>query len=714
MSSNKFSSFRRRDFLKTLALAGAGLALPHKARGDEYTPIAKNNNTSVFTYLESLARPDGGYGWDDQEQSHLTPTYSVIGCYNLLKRKPPNVEKLAQFIKTHHPEQLKKLEQEHRVFDFQQVQSLLWLGADASEFIPKIKARTKPLAYMKQYEQHGYPVFKSEVSAFTCRALLKLPVDDLQEFYVPYLETRRRDNGSFNNTPADDGGDGNILNTLWGLEALRVLGHEREKRNETTRWLRDCQLNNGAYTHQPQPEFAGADDVAYTRAALLALQILGAEPRNQEKTLAHLQSLANNDGGFADRPNWQSNPLATYYALDALNTLASLEGIEKITRGAARPRAVLGDDLKVWSIQIEAHGTGSAQESVQLAGALNIHLWGAKNAKPQWIKQAQKLADAQNVPVQFFVSNEEYGTWVDVAGLGTYSHTSDIMAPANKKGNTELSNKGAVSWTAFREQRLTPLRKAGGNLIWQFGENEELTRLYLDDSLARGGYAAISTFHFGNPDFLNSEPFLQRWRGQIPFVALQDAHGDEPWWFADMTEGFRTVFLAKEPTWNGWQNALKQNWVVAVRHDAVSDFKTWMHGPSPEVVDFVKAREDQWRWWNHLEIARPLISIVALRPEDAGEAARPAKGLTLRVRLARENSAQGLPKAPLVELQNLLLDGAEVQPELKEIKNGNGSLRDVYYYLNFPDIAAGKHTATATARYLKTQEVITHSIDFLV
>ncbi len=712
--SNDFFSVNRRDFIKTLALAGSGLALPHKARGDEYTPAAKIDNASVFTYLESLARPDGGYAWEDQEQSHLTPTYAVIGCYQLLKRTLPNPEKLTQFIVTHHPEQLKKLEQEHRVFDFQQVQSLIWLGADASKLIPKIKARTRPLSYMKQYERHGYPVFKSEMSAFTCRDLLKLPLDDLAKDYVPYLEARRRDNGSFNNTPSADGGDGNILNTLWGLEALRVLGREKENRTETIRWLRDCQLNSGAFTHQPQPEFSGVDDVAYTRAALVALKILNAEPRQKEKCLAYVQSLANADGGFGDRPDWQSNPLATYYALDALNAVGAFGGIEKITRRPARPRTVLNDDLKVWSIQIEAHGMGSPQEAVSLAGALKIHLWGAKNSRSQWIKQAQKLADTQNVPVQFFVSNEEYGSWIDVAGLGTYSHNSDIIAPTGRNSGSALSNKGAVSWAAFREQRLAPLRKAGGSLIWQFGENEELTRLYLDDSLLRGGYSAISTFHFGNPDFTNSEPFLQRWRGQIPFITLQDAHGDEPWWFADMTEGFRTVFLAKEPTWDGWQNALKQNWVVAIRHDATSNFQTWMHGPSREVTEFVKAGEEQWQWWNNPEIARPLLSIVLVRPEDAYEAARPTDGLTLRVRCARENNGQGLPQAPIVELQKLFVDGAEVQPELNEIKSGNGSLRDVFHHLHFLDIAAGKHTVTAIARHLKAQEEVTHSIEFEV
>ena len=168
------------------------------------------------------------------------------------------------------------------------------------------------------------------------------------------------------------------------------------------------------------------------------------------------------------------------------------------------------------------------------------------------------MPTASGVPVRFFVANEEYGTWVDVPGLGTYSHTSDILAPAGSDFGPSLANRGVVSWPDYRARRLDPLQKAGGRLVWQFGENEELVRLVLDDSLERGGFAAISTFHFGNPDFTNSEPFLARYRCQIPFVALQDAHGDEPWWFADMTTGFRTLFLAREPTWEGWLEALRR------------------------------------------------------------------------------------------------------------------------------------------------------------
>jgi hypothetical protein len=423
-----------------------------------------------------------------------------------------------------------------------------------------------------------------------------------------------------------------VLNTWWGLQALRVLGRAEERKDETIAWLRACQLPSGGFTYSPNPEFGGVDDAAYTWAALRALQLFGATPANRDGCIAFLHSLANSDGGFSDRPDWLSNPLATYYVLDALDTLGALSDLPARKSQIVNRESPLPADLKIFSIQLEAHGQGSPSDAVELARALRIHLWGAKNAKPEWLNRAQAIADRQKAPVKFFVANEEYGTWVNVPGLGTYSHTSDIIAPAGSDCGASLANAGVASWPEFRERRLAPLLKAGGRLIWQFGDNEELVRMYLDDSIARGGYAAISTFHFGNPDFTNSEPFLHRWRGQIPYVALQDAHGSEPWWFADMATGFRTVFLATEPTWEAWLAALKQNWVVAIRHDAASGFKTWMHSGSREVLDFVRARERDWRWWDNPDIARPLVAVAVLRPGDPFEAGCPEHGVALRLR----------------------------------------------------------------------------------
>ncbi|MCA1685777.1 MAG: terpene cyclase/mutase family protein [Planctomycetia bacterium] len=635
----------------------------------------------------------------------------MIGCYRLLRKEPPNRGGLARFVLAHHPGSLKKLEQEHREFEFQQIQSLLWLGDDASSFRDQVRAWTSPQRYLPQYEKHGYPVFRSQLTAFICRDLLGLPADDLAPKFVTYLDARRRTNGSFNNTPAADGGDGHVLNTWWGLQALRVLRRPRENRDETVAWLRACQRPGGGFTYQPEAEFGGVDDVAYTWAAARALQSLGAGPADRPGCVRYLASLWNHDGGAGDRPGWASNPVATYYALDALDALD--EPIPAPRKPTPSRVAPLPPGLKVFTAQIEAHGKGSPAEAVDLARALKVHLWGAKNARPEWLKRAQEVADRGRVPVRFFAADEEYGTWVDVPGLGTYSHISDVFAPAGSDFGPSLASRGVVSWPEFRAKRLDPLRKAGGRLVWQFGENEELARIYLDDSIERGGYAAISTFHFGNPDFTNSEPFLFRYRGHLPFVALQDAHGDEPWWFADMTTGFRTLFLATEPTWEGWLSALRENRVVAVRRDAASGFKTWLHGGPREVIDFVRRREAEWRWWDNPEVCRPRVSLVALTPADVFEAARPERGVTLRVRCAWENTAQGLPKRPITELVRLSVDGMDVAPTLVSKGKGDGTpLRDHYHQYHLPAVPPGRHTATAVVRTLAAGAESSRTIAF--
>lgn len=695
--------------LKTVAVAGLGATLPGFAFGQNSKPPAWRS--ALLTYLQSLARPDGGYAWEDQEQSHLTPTFAVIGCYRLLNLMPPHPAAVAEFVRTHHPGQLRKLEQEHREFEYQQIQSLLWLGEDAASFRERVSGWKKPTAYLKQYEQHSWPIFRHELTAFTCRALLGLPLEPLAPEYVAYLNSRRRANGSFNNTP--EGGDGHVLNTWWGVRALQVLGRLEEKKPETIAWLRACQLANGGFTWQPQPDFAGTDDVAYTWAAVRSLQMLGAAPAARADCLAYLRSLANADGGFGDRPGWLSNPLATYYALDAASALGELDCFASAPRPPRPRRQSLPAGLKLYSIQIEAHGQGSPAEAVDLARALRIHFWGAKNGTPEWLARAQALADRQQVPVQFFVANEEYGTWVQVPGLGTYSHTSDLIAPPHCDFGPALGRPGAASWPEFRQRRLGPLQQAQGRLIWQFGENEELVRLYLDDSLQRGGYAAISTFHFGNPDFTNSEPFLQRYRGRIPFIGLQDSHGDEPWWFADKTTGFRTVFLASEPSWQGWLTALERNWVAAIRHDAVSGFKTWMHAGSKEVLEFVRDHEREWRWWDNAPIQRPLVSLVAVTPEDPFEAARPEQGVTLRVRCAWECAPQGQLKQPLAELLKLTLDGAAVSPKLVTRHGGRGAALVDHYHEFHLEPSPGKHTARALVRVAETGLQASRTIEFV-
>lgn len=713
----------RRSFMA--AASAAGLLLTNVGAARAQPPGDGDWRLRVQRYLEGLLRTDGGYGWGDQRRAHLTPTFAVIGCARLLNISLAKPDFVGEYVRTHHPAALKSLEQEHRLFCFEQLQSLIWLDQKVGTLRDTVLAWKKPVEYMRQYEQAGYPVFIQEVSAIVCRQLLGQASDQIPEAYIRYLESRVRTNGTFNNTPASDGSDGHVLNTWWGLRAQAALQTLPKAPTPTIEWLNRCQQPNGGFTYQPGARIGGVDDVAYTWAAISSLKLLGGQIKNRAACIHYLHSLFNDDGGFGDRPGWCSNPVATYYALDALHQLDSL-GSMNDRAGIAKPLASrkskqgepLPDGLNVYSLQIEAHGQGSPRDAVLLAKSLKIQLWGAKNAKPEWIERAQSLADREQVPVHFFAADEEYGTWVHIDGMGTYSHTSDIVAPSTVEFGASLANKGVVTWDEYRQRRLKALTSAGGRLIWQFGENEPLVRMLLDDSIERGGFAAISTFHFGNPDFTNSEPFLKRYSGQLPFVALQDAHGPEPWWFADMTEGFRTLFLAKEPTWGSFLNAMKENWIVAVRHDAVSGGETWMHGGHPSVLEFVGQHTDQWQWWDNPAIARPPVSIQVLSYDDEFEVGRPlsdAKGqLNVRIRCAWRNTPQGLAKEPLYELEQLTLDGQSLDVELKSKRRPNGLVEDHYHLASLPKLPSGTHVLHATLKREKGSGLISKELLFNV
>src|SRR3954465_14086511 len=83
----------------------------------------------VAHYLESLARPDGGYGWEQDSHSHLTPSFNVLSCYRLLKQEPPRKQELGAFIRAHYPmPAARHKDRPLRRFDYEQIQSLLWLG----------------------------------------------------------------------------------------------------------------------------------------------------------------------------------------------------------------------------------------------------------------------------------------------------------------------------------------------------------------------------------------------------------------------------------------------------------------------------------------------------------------------------------------------------------------------------------------------------------
>lgn len=664
----------------------------------------RENTDRVATFLERHRNPDGGYSWISGDRSHVTPTFAAVGCYRNLGTPVPQPKSVADFVRNNYPvPERRRTERPLWRFDYEQVQSLLWLNEPVDSFRKLAAAWAHPAEFTTSYELNGYPVFQHQTMAVCVRRLTGAAIGS-NDAWLAYFRERRRANGTFNHTPAVDGSGGHVTNTVWGYWALDSLGASESPPAQLTEWVQSCQLPSGGFTYEPHAAIGRVDDVFYTWAALWLLNRAGRQPKNRDACFAWISSLQTADGGFQDRLGGTANPTATYYALECLKLLQVDQARSGKRAAVSRPQPIPSGS-RVFTMQVEAPGAGSPSEAVFLAEKLGIHIWTAKNAADGWIEEAQRIADARKVPVLFAVGNEEYGTYVKLAGLGTYSHLSDLVAPNNHKTGEQMPKKKfAYPWTEFRDTRIRELKQGSGRMIWQFNENEELTRVLLDEAAEARTYGAIATFHFGNENFLDSQPFLMRWYGRIPMVALQDAHGGESWWWGDFLSGFRTLFIAREPTWEAWLEALEHDRVMAVRYDKITNWQMQFAGGSPAVRKFVLDRKKEWCWWGDEGSARerPAAVMTVLKPGMRFEAGAPESGTTVRIRLWADNTGQAKPKEPRAELLSLSIDGKKVQPQSVSTDT------DRYAIYNLADSSA--HEATAAVRVLSTGRELTISL----
>ena len=154
----------------------------------------------LLEYLERHAREDGGYGFFDQPDSHLEPTYAIIGCYHLLGKAPPRRSSLGKY--------LKRLGNffgtPRNLFVHRQLQSLHWLGepVDSLRTVKDAGHFSSSVEWKPRTHRMGATVLQIETRGLWCRKLLGHPLENVRTAWKEYLTPRRRENGSFNNTPA--------------------------------------------------------------------------------------------------------------------------------------------------------------------------------------------------------------------------------------------------------------------------------------------------------------------------------------------------------------------------------------------------------------------------------------------------------------------------------------------------------------------------------
>ncbi len=195
------AAMNRRTMLKQAGGLALWAGLPQLGlAADADGPFSAAAQQTVARYLESLAKPDGGYGWSEQYDSHLSVTFAVVGAYHALGLAAPRPRETAAFVRRGHPTGGPNAETrihatELKEFVFQQIQSLLWLGQGTTDFRPGIKdgnAWNKISFYTSVYEKGENPVLRQEVQPILCRELLGLSVDDLPPAFAEYLAARRR------------------------------------------------------------------------------------------------------------------------------------------------------------------------------------------------------------------------------------------------------------------------------------------------------------------------------------------------------------------------------------------------------------------------------------------------------------------------------------------------------------------------------------------
>jgi prenyltransferase beta subunit len=670
----------------------------------------------LLNYIHTkLAKPDGGYGWEDQYDSHLTPTYAVTGILYDIGELPKDKAGLAEFIRTHHPQKGANTTINYylgntsrgeagpsgsnmRNLIYEQIRAILWLEGDVSSFHEEIKSWKSQAGVLANYEAHKFGGLFQETMTPICSKLLGLTMENGPAF-IQYLENCRRTNGSFNNAPTSFGGDGNILNTYWSLYAMETLSAPKKLSAETIAWLQSCQLGNGGFTHQPNPKIGVNDDVIYTWAGIKALKLLGAEPNNLQAAINYLLSLRNDDGGFGARPGLHSTPVASFYAIDALKELNSISALDK----SSKPKKLIEthpdfSGYKVYTVQFQAQGQGSPKEAVMLADSLHIDLWGVKYPVEGWVSEAQRIANEKKVQVTFFRSDEPHDNLITIPGMGSFNHVLDYIAPAN----ASIYFADNATFDEFKNTTLKQLKEANGGLMLQVSNNEPLARILIDESINNNyGYLALSTVHFGQ-NFMFWLPYLAEYRYRMPLVTLQDAHGEESWWWADELTNHRNVFIAKEPTYEALITALRNNWITGVRHDSVTAFKTRMLGGTEAARIFITDKEADWKWWcTPAKLIRPQVAITVIGQDDLFETGKPESGLNIRVR-CRWNSVRQTLKSPAVTLEELKVDGKVVVADEILKKGYRDLLVDAYYLYEWGKPAKGKHLIEVTIKDLNT------------
>lgn len=594
---------------------------------------------SVVRYVESCRKPNGAFGPIDQEYTDAAWNYPAVWTLQMLNREianPDAIEKHGlgspaghagfgheQFFHVHGiraairkpaPVKHKQVRIVHRGFKTEYYASPLGSASDLLYKRPSdIDVRDA------EADTFYYENLASLDCLLTGLRLSGRKAAEPQPL-VDYILRRQASYGGFVDVrngdllPSDL--DANVHDTKHAIRSLLILEKlDVPLLEKVANFVHSCRMKNGAYRRSPRDIVKEQDaDVYDTWAALASFDMFSQTPRDGDATIAWINSLQNDDGGFGDRVGWRSRLDATFYAVGCLTLLRGTTGHDNMP--VVKPGTITIKRLQKPEMSLIADGefgiyqaqfkmpvvTVDELEGLRKRG---FNLLALKTDKFDVVEPLLAAIRAKKLPMDVVLCPEAYPHRLMQTGGVTLNHvgnfTLDPRWTSDERAvwqTADAAGREFLSWAGYRDQVVKPMA-ALGSLVYpeQDYEQEYAYLAYGNDRSGERGYnAVLAGFNWPPYDFVRVFPWRERYVDRLTPIADVDAHGDLAKW-SNQLDFTRTLFIARGPNYADFQEAAKAGRVVTViaKAEGVPSGATY-YGPAP-AVDYLRRHIADWKWW---------------------------------------------------------------------------------------------------------------------
>lgn len=591
---------------------------------------------SVIDYVLRLQKQNGAFGPENKEYTDLAWTYPAVQTLKILKSDIPNEDSC--FVNGNKSWiEIEAWRNGPWYWSFYQKANLYNLCNRKDSFEHDVNFGQKWTLQFKPrkgyLETRDYPqgIFFDMSSLWYMISAIEMLDGTITnpEYIQSYINARQVKNGGFvddvTEKPTPSIREPHVVTTYNAVMALSNLRKPVLNKKECIQWIQSCQTSDGGFKWNPKAKSYGNQaDVWYTWAAIKALKALDAEPKNLEKCIEWLNSLQNYDGGFGDRPEWNSRLYSTFYAIQSLDILTG-DAIKAITkkRNIKKDYAIPEGVYNIYQAHHKSPSGGDGM--VDSIAAMGLNLVGVKSKEnaidlntgmSKSVKAERDYAIKKGYNIEILDSPENYSHYLYWPNGQKADHISNFLIPpdlSNKEvqvyNNAMIAARSGLTWNEFKMQVIEPIQSLGSGTLFYPELDYTMLNAYMvyDDGLDnQHGFNAVPAAHFGNIDWVRHFPYKEKWEGVLPFIADGDAHGDIVKWRPNL-EQYRNVYIAKDYKYVDYIDASLNNRSVCVIH--MNDGTIRYYGAKP-AIDYLKKHLNEWKWWAEAEekVWKPLFN----------------------------------------------------------------------------------------------------------